>query len=85
MLAIRTEASQTRGRILYAGTTTGLRRVGQHTDEPVLGERTSRLSILPIEHEPSVRRLVMYVRWIEQRDKHIHVEKSDHGTLRLRP
>jgi hypothetical protein len=30
-----------------------------------------------------VRRFMMHVRWVKQRNQHIHVEKSDHAS-RLR-
>jgi hypothetical protein len=83
MLALRTEGLQTRRCIFYGGGLTWIRRVGEYSNECVLRQRTGRPSILTIDLEPLVRRFMMDVRRIKQRNQHIHVEESDHAS-RLR-
>jgi hypothetical protein len=48
--------------------------------QAVLGERARRPSLLPSRCEPFVREVMLNVRWIDERDQDIDVEKeTDHG------
>jgi hypothetical protein len=85
MLTIRAESSQTRGRILYRRAPAGIGRIGQNADQRVLREWTGRPSAAAIVSEPCMRRLVMQVRGIEQRNQDVYVEQSDHARLRFVP
>ena len=84
VLAIRAEGSETRDAILNRGAVAGISRVRQNTNERVLGQRASRPSSIPIEAEPSVCRLVMDMRRIEERHQHVDIEERDHA-IRFRP
>src|SRR5271166_2290206 len=77
MLAFRTETSQARDCILYGCGLTRIRWIGQYPHKRVLGQRTSRPSMLAVEREPRVRRLMMHVRRIEQRNQYVHIKKCD--------
>ena len=84
MRTIRAEGSQTRGRILHRRAPARIGRIGQYADQPILGERTSRPSAAAIAAEPGVRRLVMQVGGIEQRNQDVYVEQSDDAPLKVR-
>jgi hypothetical protein len=48
--------------------------------QAIFGERASRPSLLPARSKPFVRAVVLNVRWIDQRDQDINVEKeAGHG------
>ena len=79
MLTTRAEGLQTRGCILRRRAPARIGRIGQYADQPVLCERTSRPSAAAIASEPGVRRLVMQVGGIEQRNQDIYVEQGDHA------
>ena len=74
MQPIRTESSHARGSVLDGRPAARIGRIGQDTDQCVLGERTSRPSEAAVASEPRVSRLVMQMRGIEQRDQDVYVK-----------
>jgi len=60
----------------------GVRISGMANDaqQAIFRERASRPSLLPARSKPFVRAVVLNVRWIDQRDQDINVEKeAGHG------
>lgn len=79
MMAVRTEGSQSRGRIFDRCAPARVGRIRENADQRVLCEWTSRPSAAAIASEPCVSRLVMQVRGIEQCHEDVHIEQRDHG------
>jgi hypothetical protein len=56
----------------------GVRISGMANDaqQAIFGERAGRPGLFPVRRKPFVRAVVLNVRWIDQRDQHIDVEKE---------
>lgn len=82
MQTIRAQGSQAQSCIRHSRARARIRRIGQYANQRVLGERATRPSSTAIAPEPCVRRLVMQMGRIEQRNQDIYVEQSDHARPR---
>jgi hypothetical protein len=75
MIVFRAETRETRGRIGHRRARTRVGRIGEDPDQGVFRERASRPFVLAVEPEPYVRRFMMDMRRIKQRDQDVDVEK----------
>jgi hypothetical protein len=85
MLTNRTEGSQTCGCVLHRGAASGIRWIGQHPDQRVLSNCTSGPLAAAIRPEPDMRRFVMQMGGIEQRNQDVYVKQSDHAPSKVPP
>ena len=71
--------------VVNGGPATGIAGIGQHSNQPVLRQRTRGPALFARLREPVVSRQVVNMTGVEQRHENVDIEQRDHepGALRL--
>ncbi len=67
--------------VLHDGKTSRIVKLRHHTNAPILSNRARRPTERSVSAHPGVRRSMMHMRSVKERDEHVDIWQPDHASL----